>query len=713
MVKAVDEICASCGKSQPKKGSLTQWIGLTDTCRCAVFGETQAAAAQTSIEKSSNDQALNHKTAGAQNSAAAISHDSLCKECGKHLQRSTGSLTQWVFRQDMCTCQKGNSSAQSKPQTKAAGAAKIPTGEDLKLVEDSSSQQASENGGTESSASVDNGSKREDGAVAPLEAGAIEPGHVIARHYEVISCLGEGGTSIVYKAKHQYMDRVAAIKVLSPDRIPDAKTIQRFQQEARSVSRLKHPNIVDIHEFGVDENKQPFLIMDYLEGYSLFDLVEKEGPLKPSRAAALFLQMTDALQHAHDKGVIHRDLKPTNAIVTRDAAGSEQVKLVDFGIAKLSEPEDKEKALTQTGEIFGSPFYMSPEQCKGLKLDHRSDIYSFGCLMYELVIGEPAAKSGSVVETLMLHINGLELDFDNQPVVKKYAEQAKNSEAFEDAHEQKCLTKLKQIIQGCIKKEPTDRYRSMEDIKRELERLLRGNQLFGAKGNAPAWTGITPKTDVPSGSTKAAAMEMLPVIVVIGGFLLFLVAVFLKFDPFNTQAKTVVHEATATPMSKSATHVLVATLANGSSDPIEELNAQTVSKLEKDAVVTIRMRNTQVSDSDLALLAQISSLETIDLTGSSGFRQESLEALSKLANLKTLVLAGTDVSDKLSITLVAMPLERLDLSYSRFTEKGIEKLLASKSLRFLKPYKILNNEAVNDLLAKRGWKPALRDWYER
>ncbi len=681
MVKAVDEICAACGKSKPKIGSLTQWIGLSDSCRCAILAEGQNQSNKSGEVEKSNQK------------------DALCQDCGKHLKRSTGSLTQWVFRQDECDCVNRKSNAEN--------AATVSTIDGVNLTENAASENAASD-------------KAEAGlAESPtsefVEHATKAPGQVIARHYEVISCLGEGGTSLVYKARHQFMERVAAIKVLSPDRIPDARTIQRFQQEARSVSRLKHPNIVDVHEFGVDENKQPYLIMDYLEGSSLLATIERDGPIKPSRAAVLFLQIADALQHAHEKGVIHRDLKPTNALLVKDENGHEQVKLVDFGIAKLSEPEDKQKALTQTGEIFGSPFYMSPEQCKGLKLDHRSDIYSFGCLMYEMIIGEPAAKSGSVVETLMLHINGLTLDFDEQPIVKAYAQKAKDSDSFEAAHEQKCMTRLRQIIQGCIKRDADDRYKSMGDIKRDLERLLGGNKPLGGKESAYTWTAMEQgiKPEQKGGAAKLAG-EVLPVVIVVGGSILCLGAALLIYDPWQiVHRPQPVHEATADPMPKTSTHVMVATLANGNSDPIETLSPATVSSLEKDHVVTIRMRNTQVSDEDLRLLSMLPSLETIDLTGSSGFKQDSLQVLSKLPKLKTLTLAGTDVSDKSSMILGSMPLERLDLSYTRFTDRGIENLMSNKTLRFIKPYKSLITSETEKILQKHGWKAALRDWFEK
>lgn len=676
MVRAIEENCAKCGKPQPKKGSLTQWVGLSDSCRCAVLDADQ--------------------TTSGQRTAAQESKDAICRSCGKHLKRSTGSLTQWVFRQDICDC--------SRESAKVANGNSQAEENFDNLLDDEATPSYNE-----SAECADN----EIAESAVALARTFEPDQIIARHYKIISCLGEGGTSVVYKARHEFMDRVAAVKVLSPDRIPDAKTIQRFQQEARSVSRLKHPNIVDVHEFGVDENKQPYLVMDYLEGSSLFELVEREGPLKPARAAAIFLQMADALQHAHEKGVIHRDLKPNNVILTKDADGKDTVKLVDFGIAKLNEPEDKEKALTQTGEIFGSPFYMSPEQCRGQRLDHRSDIYSFGCLMYEIIIGEPAAKSDSVVDTLMIHISGLVPNFDDQPIVQKYAEQARQADTFENTHEHKCMTRLKQIIQSCINKEPSERYQAMSDVKRDLERLLGGTQIFGIKESALAWAPLSNKTTAQSGSLKSAALDIMPILVVAIAFIGILLGLFWKLDPFHANSEKPTQVGTTkTPSSKSG-RTIVARLASDKFCPVDVLNFDTVTDLQNAKVVTIKMRNTSISDDDFKLLSKISSLETLDITGSSGFNQNSLVALAQLPKLKTLILAGTDVSDKLSFALAEMNLDRLDLAYTRFTDKGIEKLIESTSLKHIKPLKILNQSQARELLVKHGWKPALSDWYDR
>ncbi|MCC6980859.1 MAG: hypothetical protein IT343_21245, partial [Candidatus Melainabacteria bacterium] len=168
---------------------------------------------------------------------------------------------------------------------------------------------------------------------------------------------------------------------------------------------------------------------------------------------------------------------------------------------------------------------------------------------------------------------------------------------------------------------------------------------------------------------------------------------------------------TRTPDNTAKT--IVARLPDDKFCPVDQLTGDTVHDLQNAGVATIKMRNSSVSDEDLKLLSKITSLETLDITGSSGFNQSSLALLARLPKLKTLILAGTDVSDKSSFTLADMKLDRLDLAYTRFTEKGIEKLIESKTINHLKPLKILNETQAKELLEKRGWKAALSDWYDR
>jgi serine/threonine-protein kinase len=230
-------------------------------------------------------------------------------------------------------------------------------------------------------------------------------GMTLADKYLVISEIGRGGMSVVYKGKHTLMDRIIAIKMLQQQLVEDQMSTKRFQQEAQAVSHLSHPGIIGVHDYGIAPSGQPYLIMDYLVGESLADVIKQDHSLPEKRAIGLFMQACDALDHAHKKGVIHRDLKSSNIMLVESEGKTDLVKVVDFGIAKLTPASGKQQQnLTQTGEIFGSPIYMSPEQCMGQPLDVRSDVYSMGVLMYETLTGFPPLMGQTIVETMQMHV---------------------------------------------------------------------------------------------------------------------------------------------------------------------------------------------------------------------------------------------------------------------------------------------------------------------
>ncbi len=274
-------------------------------------------------------------------------------------------------------------------------------------------------------------------------------GTTFADHYMIESVLGTGGMSSVYKAEHLLMHCHRAIKVLKSNDTTDrgAKDTRRFQQEAKAICSLEHDHIVRVHEFGIEHRiEKPYLVMDLVDGQSLQEIVKTEGKLTEDRALILVAQIADALKHAHSHGVIHRDIKPANVIVAKTASG-EECKIVDFGIAKLSRSEDGPQSLTQTGDIFGSPLYMSPEQCLGHKVDHRSDLYSLGCLFYELLTGNPPHKGQSSLETLHLHL-------------VKDPEQAAASVA------------VRAILDKLLKKDARERYQDAESLLEDLKRVI-------------------------------------------------------------------------------------------------------------------------------------------------------------------------------------------------------------------------------------------------
>lgn len=267
--------------------------------------------------------------------------------------------------------------------------------------------------------------------------------------------LGEGGMSVVYKARHLDLNRIVAIKVLLPHLTTNTKNLQRFKQEAVTASALSHPNLIRVENFGVTPEGRTFIIMDFVEGVSLADVISKEGKLDPVRAVFIFVQAANALQHAHERSVIHRDLKPSNIMLVNNGEDGESVKIVDFGIAKLLlDDDDQVQHLTQTGEVFGSPLYMSPEQCRGEKLDNRSDIYSMGVLMYEALTGRSPLRGSNVLETMQKQLRETP-----EPIVDEKAPDS-------------LLKRLNAVVMKALAKEPTARYKTMSELETDLNNAL-------------------------------------------------------------------------------------------------------------------------------------------------------------------------------------------------------------------------------------------------
>ncbi len=233
----------------------------------------------------------------------------------------------------------------------------------------------------------------------PSEARDPFLGTTLDGKYEIISLLGGGGAGHVYKARNIFINKILAIKVLSPHQAMDESKVQRLKQEALAISCLDHPNIVNVIDFGLAEKGQPYLVMEYVDGIDLSDLIKREGALPLERALPLLIQACDALAHANIKGLVHRDLKPSNMMLVQADNGKELVKIIDFGLVKqLTDGEEGILHLTQTGEVFGSPYYMSPEQIRAQKVDVRTDIYSMGIVIFEVLMGRPPFFSNDPAE---------------------------------------------------------------------------------------------------------------------------------------------------------------------------------------------------------------------------------------------------------------------------------------------------------------------------
>lgn len=278
---------------------------------------------------------------------------------------------------------------------------------------------------------------------------------LLAKKYEFITVTGSGGMSVVYKARRQDNGEIVAIKMMHSLLMND-HALKRFQQEAKAITSLRHPNIINVHDFGVSEHGQPYMVMDFIEGNTLADVIKEKGGLTLDESLHRFIQLCDALEHAHEVGVLHRDLKPSNIMISNRDGNFADARIVDFGIAKLLDKEDENNDsghLTRTGELFGSPLYMSPEQCRGSQVDARTDIYSMGCVMYETLTGRPPLKGASMVETFVLQMTEVPMSLSNACPDKVFPDE------------------LEALIAKALAKDPDERFQSMTELEYALMQI--------------------------------------------------------------------------------------------------------------------------------------------------------------------------------------------------------------------------------------------------
>ena len=339
-----------------------------------------------------------------------------CSNCGKQVRNiQPGSLTGWIFKSSSCQC---SSSKEKGPE----------------LVQDVSQ---------------------------PNPDLAPDSMPYISSELEIKELIGYGGMGFVYKVLDKSDNKIKAVKILRKELAQDKQAVKRFELEVNAVKDLDHPNLVKIYDTGTTSDDVPYLLMEYIEGEPLYEVLRREGRLKPERVIKICTDIADALEAVHAKNIVHRDLKPSNIILS-PKDGRECAFVVDFGIAKALPSQSSSRAtydITEAGDVFGSPSYMSPEQCLGFKLDQRSDIYSLGCLLYQMLSGQTPHSASNAVQIIVQQINEVPVPISAQITKDKMA------------------AGLESIALKCLEKEKEVRYQDSNQFLEDLDKVRYGKKL--------------------------------------------------------------------------------------------------------------------------------------------------------------------------------------------------------------------------------------------
>jgi Leucine-rich repeat (LRR) protein/tRNA A-37 threonylcarbamoyl transferase component Bud32 len=533
--------------------------------------------------------------------------------------------------------------------------------------------------------------------------------------FEVIDFLGEGGMGTVYKVREAKSNKSFAIKVLKDDLSHDALAVKRFEQEVRAAGELEHPNLVFI--YGADKTNEgsPYMVMNYVEGANLAELIAARGSIAYPQALEIFVQIAKALVHAHAKQIIHRDLKPSNIIVSNDDQGHDHVRVVDFGIAKASpmglksttgasSPADLLRAsgtdLTQTGGIFGSPLYMSPEQFLGEKIDARSDIYSFGCVMFEALCGQPPFREENAAKTMMKHLHLPPPPLRSiRPTLKVPKE-------------------LEKLVMVCLRKNPKNRYESAESLLSDLQALRAGGSVWKKAGGSAVldrrWWPPLAFFSVLLGSLMAVIIFVIPLA-------LYCWQNLPRSQASDTSSTEWSLERYLTPIDSA----LDSEEAIGKEIDLERnpIKYAIASHVRESDINVSQLAEGQVSDKDITPLQDAKDLACLDLSdshitnaGLNVVRDKSLTKLSlndcnvndlkavrSMASLRELRLSGAAINDQ-SLEAVSRlsGLVRLSLNYTSITDSCLPSLYSLSNLEQLSLLgcKKISITAIKELEAK-------------
>jgi hypothetical protein len=514
----------------------------------------------------------------------------------------------------------------------------------------------------------------------------LKPGYVVAGRYKILFQIGRGGMGVVYKVEQPALKAVHALKILDTSQATQT-AFARFQIEAQASFHLNHRNLIRVYDLGLLEDEHPYFVMDYVEGLTLAELIKSRGKLPTEEALGIFLQVCDGIGYAHDHGVIHRDLKPGNIMLTVEHDGSTTVKIVDFGIAKFVE-SNQSQDLTRTGEVFGSPLYMSPEQCMGLQIDLRSDIYACGCALFETLTGDPPFVSTTPLATMLKH----------QTETPSTLKQATLGEKFPES--------LELVVAKLLAKQPGERYQSMMALKHDLLAVKEGRPLAATAG---------PEKIVGSGQFKKILVPAVLACAIVAGS----AGLFLASKNKNTQPplatipkpipapvvplaplRNVMEVVDAdrqteyfatVPLAKAKGGPWVLSfprdvwlgtlLARQEDGSAEKQSAQGLAKFLHAAPLEFKVRPGACEQANLFRRFRSDELSKVQFTSDPFVTDDLLLTLNHLTGLRSLVLPACDISNQGLSYIANLPsLTELQLGLTKVTGSGMTRMKWLKKL---------------------------------
>lgn len=474
--------------------------------------------------------------------------------------------------------------------------------------------------------------------------------------YEIVTELGQGGMSVVYKARDKTLDRLVALKTLSVKSLSERQLVQ-FQAEARALSGLKHKGIMEILDFGITRTGKPYMVLEYIEGIPLSKYIENVGPMPLILCLSIFCDLCEALSHAHNKGVLHRDVKPSNIILVSAGKESYTPKIIDFGLAVLG---DTQTSTEVEIEAAGSPPYMSPEQIEGKDLDQRSDIYSLGCTLFEALTGKLPYDGASAIETMNMH---------------KTAPLPSLGKVCDDPN---INYPLQNSVHKAIAKKKNDRYQFMIAFQKVLDEL-KTQALESAR---------VKKESISLDPNEVKQKKKLPVVWIVSGVLSFAllgVAYFLvsseyakkakKEDSLQTEAQHLQDERSKDNFATFHTDV-------HRQDDAVQITQKYLDKIpnsEHDVV----LRNDVVLDGDFSTLSRLKIKKLV--LSASGVRPENIEQISHLSSLEVLYLPANEKLASADFTpiLKLKNLRHLNVEGCSLTKKALIPLSQIKTVKEL------------------------------